>query len=55
MSWALKPSAKGEIQVAQDRGGPITIAYELHGHGPIHLVVLCDLSLPISNCRVLSL
>lgn len=39
--WNLTPTKKGEVEVAKDRGGPIKLAYEIHGHGPIHLVV-CD-------------
>ena len=39
--WNLKPAQKGKIAVAKTRGGPIDIAYEVHGHGNLHLVV-CD-------------
>lgn len=37
--WDLKPERKGKLAVARNRGGPINIAYEVHGHGPRHLVV----------------
>jgi hypothetical protein len=37
--WDLKPEKKGKALVAKDRGGPINIAYEVHGHGDRHLVV----------------
>ena len=37
--WDLKPDAKGKVSVARTRGGPISIAYEIHGHGPRHMVV----------------
>jgi hypothetical protein len=37
--WSLKPEIKEKVAVAQDRGGPIDIAYEVHGHGPRHMVV----------------
>ena len=37
--WDLKPTQKAKLQVAQGRGGPFSIAYEVHGHGDIHLVV----------------
>jgi hypothetical protein len=37
--WDLKPSQKGKFPVAKDRGGPINIAYEVHGTGDRHLVV----------------
>ncbi|KAF2091536.1 alpha/beta-hydrolase [Saccharata proteae CBS 121410] len=36
--WDLKPEKKGKVAAAVGRGGPINIAYEVHGHGPIHLV-----------------
>lgn len=35
----LTPTRKGKVQVAEGRGGPFGIAYEIHGHGPLHLVV----------------
>jgi hypothetical protein len=37
--WDLKPTSKGKVRVAKGRGGPFDIAYEVHGHGPIHMVV----------------
>jgi hypothetical protein len=37
--WDLKPTKAGKVAVAQGRGGPLNIAYEVHGHGSIHLVV----------------
>jgi hypothetical protein len=37
--WDLKPEKAGKVAVAKDRGGPINIAYEIHGHGDRHLVV----------------
>ena len=37
--WPLKPNDKGTCAVAHGRGGPIDIAYEIHGTGPIRLVV----------------
>lgn len=37
--WDLKPTQKAKVPVAKDRGGPINIAYEVHGHGDIHVVV----------------
>ena len=35
----LVPDQKGKVPVARDRGGPIDIAYEVHGNGPRYLVV----------------
>ena len=35
----LKPTIKGTFAVARGRGGPINIAYEVHGVGPLHIVV----------------
>jgi hypothetical protein len=37
--WELKAEKEGKVPVAKDRGGPINIAYEVHGHGDRHLVV----------------
>ena len=37
--WHLKPTKKGKCAVAHGRRGPIDIAYEIHGTGPIRLVV----------------
>ncbi len=37
--WELKPTRKGKAEVARGRGGPFRLAYEIHGHGPLHLVV----------------
>ncbi|KAF2758057.1 alpha/beta-hydrolase [Pseudovirgaria hyperparasitica] len=39
VTWDLKPEKKESVAVANGRGGPINIAYEVHGHGDIHLVV----------------
>lgn len=37
--WDLKPEAKAKVPVAKDRGGPLNIAYEIHGRGSTRLVV----------------
>ena len=39
VTWALKPARKGKVDVAKGRGGPLQIAYEIHGNGPTKLVV----------------
>jgi len=39
VTWELIPTKKGKIAAAKDRGGPINIAYEVHGNGPKHIVV----------------
>ncbi|KAF9741881.1 hypothetical protein PMIN06_008006 [Paraphaeosphaeria minitans] len=41
--WDLKPTQAGKVAVAQGRGGPLNIAYEVHGHGNIHLVFVMGL------------
>lgn len=46
VTWDLSPTKKGNVAAARDRGGPINIAYEVHGHGPAHLVVSF-----LHNCR----
>lgn len=37
--WDLEPTTKGKCAVAQGRGGPFNIAYEIHGVGNLHVVV----------------
>lgn len=37
--WDLEPTQKAKLPVAAGRGGPLNIAYEIHGRGKIHLVV----------------
>ncbi|KAI9669240.1 MAG: hypothetical protein M1829_005117 [Trizodia sp. TS-e1964] len=39
VTWDLKPVSKDKALVAKGRGGPLNIAYEVHGNGPLHLVV----------------
>ena len=39
VTWDLTPSKKGKVAVANGRGGPVNIAYEVHGRGSIHIVV----------------
>ncbi|KAF2746668.1 alpha/beta-hydrolase [Sporormia fimetaria CBS 119925] len=41
--WDLKPTSKGKFPAAKTRGGPINIAYEIHGHGDRHLVFIMGL------------
>ncbi|KAM5355207.1 hypothetical protein ACJ41O_001853 [Fusarium nematophilum] len=42
--WALEPHQKGKLAAAKDRGGPVGIAWEIHGDGPIKLVLLMGLA-----------
>ena len=49
--WVLKPEKKGKVSVAKDRGGPIDIAYEVHGHGDRHLVVSTAHVLPSNQAH----
>ena len=37
--WDLKPTDKGKVNVAEGRGGPFNIAYEIHGNGEHRLVI----------------
>ena len=37
--WDLEAAKKGTVSVAKGRGGPFDIAYEVHGTGPLKLVV----------------
>lgn len=55
--WDLKPNQKGKLTVGNGRGGPYQIAWELHGHGPNHLVVSCIIPVYLvsSSCAALGL
>jgi hypothetical protein len=44
VTWNLRPTKAGKATVAEGRGGPLDIAYEVHGHGPIRLVVCFSLA-----------
>jgi hypothetical protein len=37
--WEGTPTQHGVVDVAKGRGGPVSIAYEIHGTGPHKLVV----------------
>lgn len=37
--WGLKPHRRGTLPVAEGRGGPINIAWEIRGDGPVKIVV----------------
>ncbi|KAL1837173.1 hypothetical protein VTJ49DRAFT_4183 [Mycothermus thermophilus] len=41
--WNLVPDVAGSSAVAQGRGGPIKISWEIHGEGPIKLVLIMGL------------
>ncbi|KAI9852656.1 MAG: hypothetical protein M1838_006113 [Thelocarpon superellum] len=43
VTWDLPPAEKGKLAVARGRGGPFNIAYEVHGHGPIHMLWIMGL------------
>ncbi|KAI0907210.1 Alpha/Beta hydrolase protein [Ustulina deusta] len=38
--WQLEPHREGMLPVAAGRGGPFNIHWEIHGHGPVKLVIL---------------
>jgi len=38
-TWDLKPTQKGKVSVAKGRGGPFNVSYEVHGTGPVHIIV----------------
>ncbi|KAI9737575.1 MAG: hypothetical protein M1834_009730 [Cirrosporium novae-zelandiae] len=44
VTWPLQPTKKDKVAVATNRGGPFNIAYEIHGHGPIHMVWIMGLA-----------
>jgi hypothetical protein len=37
--WHLEPHQEGILPVAASRGGPIGISWEIHGEGPLKMVV----------------
>ncbi|KAF4592062.1 glycylpeptide N-tetradecanoyltransferase [Ophiocordyceps camponoti-floridani] len=37
--WDLEPHSSGKATVASSRGGPLKLAWEIHGSGPIKVVV----------------
>lgn len=39
ITWDLKPREKGALDVAEGRGGPFKLAWEIHGDGPEKIVV----------------
>ncbi|KAM3415954.1 hypothetical protein BST61_g9444 [Cercospora zeina] len=41
--WELKPDVKGSVEVAKGRGGPLRIAYEIHGRGSSRIVWIMGL------------
>ncbi|KXJ89578.1 Alpha/Beta hydrolase protein [Microdochium bolleyi] len=43
--WDLVPHQKGLLPVAANRGGALRVAWEVHGDGPIKLLLLCGLGL----------
>ena len=39
ITWDLKPQSSGKLSVAKTRGGPLDIAWEVHGEGENKMVV----------------
>ncbi|KAK6860738.1 glycylpeptide N-tetradecanoyltransferase [Apiospora arundinis] len=44
--WHFEPHQSGLLPVAEGRGGPIDICWEVHGDGPIKLVFICGVGFP---------
>ncbi|KAF5668559.1 alpha beta hydrolase [Fusarium heterosporum] len=42
--WALEPHSHGKVSVAHGRGGPVGISWEIHGQGPVKLVLIMGLA-----------
>ncbi|OAA62251.1 glycylpeptide N-tetradecanoyltransferase [Cordyceps fumosorosea ARSEF 2679] len=42
--WSLIPDSQGKATVAKDRSGPIDIAWQIHGHGPVKIVLIMGLA-----------
>ena len=53
--YNLPPAQKDKLAVAQGRGGPFNIVYEVHGHGRIHVVVRLDDHSPSPRREIRSL
>lgn len=49
ITWDLKPNSMGKLSVAKNRGGPLDIAWEVHGKGENKMVVSVFLPL-LSFC-----
>ncbi|QDS73553.1 hypothetical protein FKW77_000582 [Venturia effusa] len=49
VNWKLIPTKRGKVAAAKCRGGPVNIAYEVHGNGPAHIVVSNLSSIDRSN------
>ncbi|KAK4154242.1 hypothetical protein C8A00DRAFT_14602 [Chaetomidium leptoderma] len=41
--WTLEPDRKGRVPVAEGRGGPFKISWEIHGVGPTKLIFIMGL------------
>lgn len=37
--WRLDPHQEGMLSVAAGRGGPFNVHWEIHGSGPVKLIV----------------
>ncbi|KAL7939715.1 Alpha/Beta hydrolase protein [Trichoderma chlorosporum] len=42
--WDLEPHRNDVLEVAKSRGGPVKIAWEIHGDGPIKIVLIMGLA-----------
>ncbi|KAI1358355.1 Alpha/Beta hydrolase protein [Xylaria arbuscula] len=40
VTWQLEPHREGMLPVASSRGGPVNIHWEMHGEGPVKLVLI---------------
>lgn len=38
-TWNLEPTRSGLLPVAEGRGGPLKISWEIHGSGPVKIIV----------------
>ncbi|KAI0829565.1 alpha/beta-hydrolase [Hypoxylon sp. FL0890] len=41
--WQLEPHQSGLLPVAAERGGPLNISWEVHGDGPVKLILISGL------------
>lgn len=53
-TWDLVPDRKGLVPVAEGRGGPFKMSWEIHGVGPTKIMVSVNYGLTISRALSLS-
>lgn len=55
INFPLTPTKSGFLNVAKDRGGVVSLYYEVHGTGPIHMLVSFRLHDAFCFCQLFKL